>query len=299
MNGPLVSIVLPTHNGSKFLRESIESCLAQSYSNWELIVVDDASDDDTWAIIQEFEKFDPRITGVKSVVSLRLPGALNKGFSLAGGSYLTWTSDDNRYKPTALAEMVSFLETHPDTHLVYADFSKIDESGDWLSLQSVRSAENLAIRNCVQGCFLYRRQVYEQIGNYNEALFLVEDWDYWIRVLKKFKITPLHRDLYDYRVHSGSLTATRKREVADAVEQLLVTHLPGSTCFGAHARARGYLKLRRLASGRRSSLTSIMYLLKALASSPGVVFRETAKSLRVAQIAHKALKEARSKATGF
>jgi len=102
----LISIVLPVYNGARFLRESIDSVLNQTYTNWELLILDDCSTDETPSIAQEYAEKDSRIFYYRNERNLRLPGNLNRGFSLAKGDYLTWTSDDNRYRPTALEKML-------------------------------------------------------------------------------------------------------------------------------------------------------------------------------------------------
>jgi glycosyltransferase involved in cell wall biosynthesis len=126
---PVVSIVLPTFNGSRYLADSIGSCLAQTYQHWELIVVDDCSSDDTPAIIDRYVAVDPRIRALRHLTNRKLPAALNTGFSKARGDYFTWTSDDNVYLPNALSEMLGVLEKRRDVDVVYADVTYIDETG--------------------------------------------------------------------------------------------------------------------------------------------------------------------------
>ena len=124
----LISIVLPVYNGAKYLRESIESVIAQTYPNWELLIVDDCSKDETPEIAQEYAKRDSRIRYYRNENNLRLPRNLNKGFSLTQGNYLTWTSDDNRYRPTALERMYQALQEDKKAQLVYASYDVIDEN---------------------------------------------------------------------------------------------------------------------------------------------------------------------------
>src|SRR5688572_20908989 len=107
----MVSIVLPTFNGSRYLAESIESCLAQTYRAWELIIVDDCSTDETPSIIKSFEARDSRIRSIRNQKNLKLPGSLNAGFAEAKGALFTWTSDDNLYRPNALEVMVAEIES--------------------------------------------------------------------------------------------------------------------------------------------------------------------------------------------
>lgn len=95
----LISIVLPIYNGEKYMKQSIDSVINQTYANWELLIVDDGSTDNTAAIAREYAEKDNRIKYYKNPQNMRLPKTLNRGFSLATGDYLTWTSDDNYYYP--------------------------------------------------------------------------------------------------------------------------------------------------------------------------------------------------------
>jgi glycosyltransferase involved in cell wall biosynthesis len=119
-SSPKVSIVLATHNGAKYIKQSIDSCLNQTYKNIQLIIIDDASTDETPEIIKSYK--DNHIIHLAPKKNLRLPKALNLGFSYAVGDYLTWTSDDNEYLPEAIETMKSYLDKNKHVDLVYADY---------------------------------------------------------------------------------------------------------------------------------------------------------------------------------
>lgn len=222
---PLVSIVLPTYNGERYLAQSIESCLAQTYSNIELLIVDDCSSDSTPRIIAAYAARDSRIRAIRNGVNRRLPASLNIGFADARGEYLTWTSDDNLYRTTAIAEMVSFL-ADGTADLVYADYSFVDEEGDELRRNEVGDPESLVSANCIGACFLYRRVVHERLGGYAEDLFLAEDYDFWLRSAAQFVLQPLHKDLYCHRVHPSSLSEQRASDVRKVAREVLARNLP-------------------------------------------------------------------------
>jgi glycosyltransferase involved in cell wall biosynthesis len=208
MPSPKVSIVLPTYNGAKYLRQSIESCLNQSHRNIELIIVDDASTDETPEIIKSYT--DNRIKYIRHEVNKQLPGALNTGFANATGGYLTWTSDDNEYLPQAIETMLACLRANPASDFVYADYwRKFLDSGKKLLRQLSGSAGMMRHINAIGPCFLYSRKVLQSIGGFNPRTFLVEDYDYWIRVWKKFSIVHCPKPLYIYGEHSQSLKGTR------------------------------------------------------------------------------------------
>ena len=205
-----VSIVLPTFNGARYLAESIDSCLTQTHPNLELIVVDDGSGPEVEAVLRQVH--DARVKRVRHQVNRGLAHALNTGFAVASGDLLTWTSDDNRYAPGAIEAMVRFLQTYPTVDFVYAESWEVDEAGDVIGRWPTKPPTSLKRDNGVGGCFLYRRNVYEVVGDYDPSTVLAEDYDYWLRVARRFTMQRLAKPLYYYRVHSGSLTARHGRE---------------------------------------------------------------------------------------
>ena len=154
MSRPLVSIVLPVYNGQQYLRGSLKSILAQTYNNWELIVVDDASTDRTPAIIREFAGHDERIRVIRNEQNRKLPTSLNVGFADSRGEYLTWTSDDNLYEPEAIALMVETLDARADVGLVYCNVTNIDEEGKDLGVRQLPGPEAFPENGWICACFL-------------------------------------------------------------------------------------------------------------------------------------------------
>lgn len=204
-----VSIVLPVYNGEKFIRKSIESCLIQTHRNLELIIVDDCSTDKTLEILQECGQKDPRIKIIRNNLNKRLPGALNIGFSHTTGELLTWTSDDNYFDPDALELLVRYLCTWQDVDFVYSAYRIIDERGFVEeTINYLPPPWNLPYENTVGAYFLYRRSVYESVGDFDQEMEYLEDYDYWVRVyLKNLKMMRLHIPRYFYRHHAGSMTS--------------------------------------------------------------------------------------------
>jgi len=206
-----VSIVLPVYNGAHYLHESIESCLNQTHRNLELLLVDDCSTDQTPEIIKEYAESDDRIISIRNESNLHLPGSLNVGFRYSTGHLLTWTSDDNWYAPGAIEALARQISSTPDVGLVYSAFRHIDERGRvdprivYLPPPSL-----LPFVNSVGPSFLYRREVYETIGDYNEKAEYREDYEYWLRVSKQFRLKRIHIPLYYYRRNPESMTAKMK-----------------------------------------------------------------------------------------
>ncbi|HZP88958.1 MAG TPA: glycosyltransferase, partial [Burkholderiales bacterium] len=220
MSDALVSIVLPTYNRGHLLPHAIRSVLCQTHARLELIIVDDNSNDATPEVVRSFQ--DARIRYVRNERNLKLPGALNRGFALAEGRFLTWTSDDNLYAPEAIARMVAALEeaTCDFVFADYFDFARHDErTGEPLRPRRIRLPDQLKLdeRNSVGACFLYTRAVCEAVGAYDTDLFLVEDYDYFIRVAQAgFRIRHLPEALYYFSRHDDSLFCARYAEVKSA-----------------------------------------------------------------------------------
>lgn len=276
---PLVSIVLPTHNGSRYLEQAIQSCVDQTYPNWELIVVDDASTDSTPQILAHFVKADSRIRSVRHEQNRKLPAALNSGFELAEGEYLTWTSDDNLYRPQAIEKMLAFLERQPRISLVYTDYTTIDDAGNETMKVKVASPDQLTSWNPVGACFMYRREVYKELGDYATDMFLAEDYEFWVRVSCAFHMEPLHEDLYLYRYHDGSLTTQHRQAVRMAHEHVLLRHLVRMSWAGREARWRGYMALLQFAVSRRDYRAVLAHAYSALMCDSFVTGRKFIRTL--------------------
>lgn len=202
-----VSIVLPTFNGAKYISSAIESCMEQTFKNFELIIVNDCSSDNTPEIIKYYQEKDHRIKIINNVQNLKLPKSLNKGFSEARGKYLTWTSDDNYFSPQAISELVSKLEKD-NSDICYSSYYFIDEKGNKLGIFKGQLEE--LIFKCAPGaCFLYKKEVHENLNGYDENKFRMEDFDYWLRAAgHKMKFSFIDQpQLYYYRKHSENLTA--------------------------------------------------------------------------------------------
>ena len=214
----LISIVLPIYNQADMAHESIESVLAQTYTNWELIIINDGSTDNLYEVVKPYLS-DPRIRYFEQD-NQRLPKALSNGFSFANGELLTWTSADNNMRPMMLARLSEFLNTHPEVDMVYADYMVIDDKGKcftetWFRPHNKVSPEspylylprstamlNVVQDNFIGACFMYRKSTLRIIGDYDPQLG-VEDYDYWMRIntllnishLGTLLITELHQAL--------------------------------------------------------------------------------------------------------
>ncbi len=221
----MISVILPVFNGEKYLQQSIRSILEQTYENWELIIVNDCSTDNTEEIAQRYAKIDKRIRVINNLENKKLPASLNIGFSNAKGQYFTWTSDDNAYAKDAFEKLrKNLIDNNVD--FVFSDYQVIDEEDYILYNQVTGPVEELPYYNNVGACFLYKKEIQEHLKGYNVNKFLVEDYDFWLRVYWKYKMLHISESLYFYRIHAKSLTSERKKEVELAEIELLEENVP-------------------------------------------------------------------------
>lgn len=221
-----ISVILPVYNGAKFVGNAIESVLNQTYQNIELIIVNDCSKDNTLEVISEYANKDSRIKILNNAINQKLPRTLNNGFKIAQGEYLTWTSDDNLYHPTALARMAEILDSKPEIGLVYTDFSIVDMEGNLIQEVKEGEPEEIRFRDNIGACFLYRHSLADLAGEYDPDTFLAEDYEFFIRCYKEShgKFYHISEDLYDYGRHDANLTVTRQKDISHKAFDVMMMH---------------------------------------------------------------------------
>lgn len=264
----MISVVLPTYNGSKYIKQSIESIINQTYKEWELIVIDDCSTDDTNKIVQEYTLKDNRIKLYKNETNKRLPASLNTGFAKTSGEYLTWTSDDNIYKENAFEKMIEYFQLNSDVGFVFSNMTIIDENGNIKQKNSYipSSMEEIKYKNIVGASFMYKREVYKTIGDYDTSKFLIEDYDYWLRISRKFKIGFINDSLYFYRTHSGSLTESKNSQMLEAKIKLYEEELSNDKNLSKETTALIYneLAIASLGIGNYKQMKKYVKMFKSI-----------------------------------
>ncbi len=225
-NQPQISIILPTYNGEKYIENSIDSCLIQSFTNFELIIVNDCSTDSTKAIIEGYALLDSRIKIINNETNKKLPTSLNIGFTAAVGKYHTWTSDDNMYAKNALEELLKVLKADESIDFVYTDYNIIDNKSKVVNQRTFGDInKNFTGYLGCSACFLYKNNIHNKIGGYDSSAFLIEDYHFFVRVFLNFNVVYISRyDLYFYRDHDASLTA-RYSDVVNDISKIMIERL--------------------------------------------------------------------------
>jgi len=251
-NGPLISIVIPTLNRADRISNAIESCLLQTHSNIEVIVVNDGSTDNTIEVVEGWTKKDARVHLVNHETNQTIPNALNSGFAISQGDYLTWIADDNRYHPRAVERMLDALLKDSTADMVYCDFEahEINPEGEdrkWVI--EVGQPEDLIASNIVGACFLYKSTIRQSVGDYATDRYLVEDTEYWLRVAMQCKMIPLHEVHFTHTIWSGALNCAQRVPHLKAVYRCILDYVKVWPYYSKRKKAA---LLRNLCSQARS-----------------------------------------------
>lgn len=220
---PLVSIVTPTLNAAAYLKQAIDSVLAQEEARIEYLVVDGGSTDATLEILRSYE-------GRLSVVPEPDAGpaeAINRGFRLAHGEIFAWLSADDLYLPGAVATAVEELSAHPAAGVLYGEAEWIDEGGRRLGNYPTAPFD---ARRLAAECFIaqpaafLRRQAFEAVGGLDVRWRHTFDYDLWIRLSRRFPFAFVPKLLAASRMHRRSITLGARRRVLEENIRLLVHH---------------------------------------------------------------------------
>jgi glycosyltransferase involved in cell wall biosynthesis len=221
MNFPRISIIMSVYNGSRYLSESIQSIINQTYPDFEFIIVDDGSTDNTFEILNEYSRQDSRILIYRSETNLGLAGGLNIGLKYAKGEYIARQDADDISLPERLFKQVEFMDSNPDYGLVGVAAQLVDSNGNFLKIDYNISGNeeiqlNLLDYMCICGAaIMVRRECMEAIGyNFNEKLETAEDYDLVLRLGEITKLEVLQDPLYIYIQHSESECHTKKLKLA-------------------------------------------------------------------------------------
>lgn len=210
---PLVSVVMSVFNGVHFLAEAVDSILDQSLADLELIVVDDGSTDASPAILDSYQRRDPRVRVYHEPHRGQVE-ALNRGCSLARGRYIARMDADDVALPSRLRRQLDFLETHPEVGLVGGAVAFIDRRGTVLRTvhlptqdREVR-AQLLDANLFFHPATMFRRELFVALGGYREMAH-AEDYDLWLRFADACRLANLAEIVLFYRIHPHQISVQR------------------------------------------------------------------------------------------
>lgn len=217
MNSPAVSVLMSVYNGQEFVREAIESILAQTFHDFEFLIIDDGSTDRTAEILSEFARRDKRVRIVSHSNRGRAT-SLNIGIDLSAGKYIARMDADDVALPTRFQEQVEFLEQHPDVVVLGGAVELINVAGQALQTfeQPLEDAQiRLAMQSRCAICHptvLMKKDSALAAGGYRKALLDADDYDLWLRMAELGKLANLGHVILRYRVHAGQASQRGMRQ---------------------------------------------------------------------------------------
>lgn len=213
MKKPLVSILMSTYNWSKYIEDSIESVLKQTYDFFEFIIIDDYSSDNIEKIVKYYLKKDKRICYIKNNKNIWLTKSLNRWLSLAKWKYIARIDDDDLWNRKKLKNQVDFLEENDDCWIIWTNFRYIDKN--WKIIWNrVRyetddkiKATILRVNPFVHASVLFRKNLLEKVWNYNEKCLVWQDYDLWLRIWEYSRMHNLQQILTSIRLTNNSISS--------------------------------------------------------------------------------------------
>ena len=224
VQAPVVSVVMAVYNGEVYLRKAVDSVLGQSFRNFEFIVIDDASIDNTAAILHSYT--DKRLRVIRNDQNQGLTKCLNKAITLCKGLYIARMDADDICEPSRFAVQTERLQTTNAT-LTYSRVSEIDSTGAKreatpLPTNGLLVKWKLLFDNCIchPSSMWNREIVFSAVGQYDESLPYAQDYDFFSRIALTCKMCGVDEVLLHYRIHSGSITTSKRTLQVEIAQQI-------------------------------------------------------------------------------
>lgn len=215
MKPPRVTVYVTSHNYGRYLDQCLESIFQQSLPDWELILFDEGSSDNTLAICQEAaSRRSDQIVVVAHPSPKGLRACANQAIEMARGEFIVRLDADDYFDENALLVMVSYLDSHPDIGLVYPNWTYIGENGEFLGVEDRKKVgdEALVLDLPAHGaCTMVRRRVLKAIGGYDERFNSQDGHELWMKVLRQFNVGNVRTPLFYYRQHGTSMSRDENR----------------------------------------------------------------------------------------
>lgn len=222
-----VSVIIPCYNQGQYVKEAIESALVQTYKNLEIIVVDDASSDNSRELIENYTNQNENIKFIKNSKNQGASYSRNIAIENACGEYILPLDADDKIHPSYVEKAVKILEENHKIGIVYCDAELFGaQEGKWM-LQEYNK-DSFIFANCIFCSALFRKEVWEKAGKYNENMKSgYEDWDFWLSIVELgYEVYKIPEILFYYRKHTvASMTTKAFDNSCSVCRQLFKNHL--------------------------------------------------------------------------
>jgi len=219
---PTITVLLSVYNAENYVGIAIESILKQSFTDFELIAVDDCSTDKSWDIVQQYMKLDSRVIAKRNEVNLGGCKTLNVGLKLAKGKYIARLDNDDWSYPNRLEKQFDFLEAHPDVGIVGGVMEIMNQHGEVTGKRKYNISDQ-EIRNKIfryspfsHPLVMIRKSILDKVGSYDPAYAPADDYELYFRIGNESQFANLPDVIMRYRVIPSSITfmQTKKMELA-------------------------------------------------------------------------------------
>ncbi|MEH2035521.1 glycosyltransferase family 2 protein [Nostoc sp.] len=221
---PQISVIIPTYNADRTILETIASVQQQTFSDFELIVINDGSTDRTLELLNSVA--DPRIK-IFSYSNGGLPVARNRGISQANGEFISFLDADDLWTPDKLEAQLAALQKHPEAGVAYSWSYYMDEKGESIHSSNTVSFEGNVYANLLVGNFLesgsnplISKQAIDSVGEFDSTLASCEDWEYWLRLAARWPFVVVPKQQILYRQTSGAMSS--KIEVMEKYHLIVI-----------------------------------------------------------------------------
>jgi glycosyltransferase involved in cell wall biosynthesis len=205
---------MPCYKGEKYLRQALDSVLAQTMQEFEIVAVEDVSPDKTWDILQDYaSKYPEKVIAIKHEINKGQAGSLNTALARAKGRYICTLDVDDVYEPTKLEEQSKYLDEHTETAVVYSNGYYLSEDGTQKTEYNSFEYDPQMLHRfnfIPNGSAMIRRLIVLDVGGFDETLRTCQDYDLWLRVQSKgYKIEKMPIRSFCWRQHSGQKSRTK------------------------------------------------------------------------------------------
>ncbi len=291
MKEDLVSIITPVYNGEDFLDRSIKSVLSQTYQNWELLLIDDGSEDDSVRIIERYLK-DDRIKFLKNDSNSGISATRNKGINNSNGEYIALLDQDDEWFADKLQKQVKALNgLGYDYGLIYSNLEVRFDNGDVTERKKeiepeptiIENLELMLLRNLISSpTVLIRKEVLDDVGLFDDSIkWGGDDYDLWIRIAHKYKFFYIDEVLCIRHEHQKNYSADKKRMMLRTIElaEKYIREFGLNPDIKKRLRSNHYYRFGIESLKKRQVLTGISYILRSIfVSKQGI--KELGKTIR-------------------
>lgn len=222
MSAPLVSVIIPTYNGSRFIKETVQSVIDQTYPNIEIIIVDDGSTDITPDILKSIK--DTRITYIRQE-NTGVAKARNHGIDISKGDYIAFLDHDDVWLPHKLERQLLLFKKNPKVAMVYADTFIMDENNSIINTYShkIKFYRGMIFKELFSSCFItiltvvIKKSVFLEVGPFL-PFKICEDYDLLLKCAAKYPIDYIDEPLAKYRVHGANYSKNYETEANECIE---------------------------------------------------------------------------------